>query len=201
MSIACLGWGSLVWSPRDLPTRGVWQLDGPLLPIEFSRVSADDRVTLAITPEVPEVRSLWVQLTCKSLDQAVRALAQREGIGLPARGLPATVGYWSSSGGTSEHAEAAVVQRFAVSKGLDAVVWTALEPGLSEESRGTVPSVAEIERHLRQLRGQKLSRAEAYVRNAPAAIDTPTRRHLATLLGWHPSDLAYSACGLVRTPA
>jgi len=47
VTIACLGWGSLIWSPRTLPVSGDWHTDGPHLPIEFSRQAADGRITLA----------------------------------------------------------------------------------------------------------------------------------------------------------
>src|ERR1700722_18672522 len=43
-----LAWGSLVWDPRDLQTAGKFVANGPLLPIEFCRISADGRLTLAI---------------------------------------------------------------------------------------------------------------------------------------------------------
>jgi hypothetical protein len=39
MSIAMLAWGSLIWNPRDLPISGEWRQAGPVLPIEFSRIS------------------------------------------------------------------------------------------------------------------------------------------------------------------
>ncbi len=45
--IAILGWGSLIWSPRDLSMTGQWQ-PGPSPPIEFARKSADGRLTLVL---------------------------------------------------------------------------------------------------------------------------------------------------------
>lgn len=38
--IAIIGWGSLVWDPRDLPIESPWHDDGPELPIEFARISS-----------------------------------------------------------------------------------------------------------------------------------------------------------------
>ena len=43
-----LAWGSLVWDPRELQTAAKFTANGPLLPIEFCRISADGRLTLAI---------------------------------------------------------------------------------------------------------------------------------------------------------
>lgn len=39
MRISILGWGSLIWDWRHLPITGDWQRGGPVLPIEFSRIS------------------------------------------------------------------------------------------------------------------------------------------------------------------
>ena len=44
--IAVLAWGSLVPEPRDL--KAEFEPNGPLLPIEFCRVSDDGRLTLVI---------------------------------------------------------------------------------------------------------------------------------------------------------
>jgi len=44
--IIVLGWGSLIWDPRELKIKNSeWQKDGPNLPIEFARISQDGRLT------------------------------------------------------------------------------------------------------------------------------------------------------------
>lgn len=80
MKIACLGWGSLIWDPRTLPVSSDWLHDGPLLPVEFTRQSNDGRITLAITPDACAVKVFSALLDVVTMDEACRALAEREGI-------------------------------------------------------------------------------------------------------------------------
>lgn len=89
--IAVLGWGSLIWQPGELAMQSTWEADGPLLPIEFSRVSADGRLTLVIDPKTQgqgrkpvnvggnELRTLYVVSALETLDAAVQNLKAREG--------------------------------------------------------------------------------------------------------------------------
>lgn len=53
--IAVVGWGSLAWDPRELRVEGQpgqqFAPDGPILPLAFSRVSQDGRLTLVIDPK------------------------------------------------------------------------------------------------------------------------------------------------------
>ena len=77
MKIACLGWGSLIWDPRDLPAQE-WQNDGPRLPIEFSRVSKDGRVTLVVDVAGRSVPTLWTLLATENLESGIAQLAARE---------------------------------------------------------------------------------------------------------------------------
>ena len=48
MKIAVLGWGSLIWNKGNLRLTTNWTDGGPILPIEFSRISDDGRLTLVI---------------------------------------------------------------------------------------------------------------------------------------------------------
>jgi hypothetical protein len=79
MKIAILAWGSLVWDPRELPVSGKAQKKGPTLPIEFSRVSKDKRLTLVIDEKNgAPVESLFFESADNDLDQAIAHLKDRE---------------------------------------------------------------------------------------------------------------------------
>lgn len=92
--IACLAWGSLVWDPRQLPIRGEWFKDGPFAPVEFARQSNDGRITLVIEPNAEPVRVLWAQMLSHNLEDAKKALCDREGI--PARNCALLIGAWTA---------------------------------------------------------------------------------------------------------
>jgi len=57
MRIAVLGWGSLIWKPDKPAISAPWHANGPLLPIEFARISLDGRLTLVLCPD-----DLWNRL-------------------------------------------------------------------------------------------------------------------------------------------
>ena len=76
MKIAILGWGSLIWLPKDLnfDTNSGWKENGPVLPIEFARISQDGRLTLVITPNGTEVTTLYSVSSFDSLDLATQRI-------------------------------------------------------------------------------------------------------------------------------
>ena len=82
--IAILGWGSLIWEQKDDFNKyiGVWKEDGPILPIEFSRIS-DSRngaLTLVIDPDNGyQVRTKYTLSKRENPEDAVCDLRTREG--------------------------------------------------------------------------------------------------------------------------
>ena|SRR5271165_3513243 len=87
MKIAVLAWGSVVWDPQDLRAAGTFAPNGPLLPIEFRRVSADGRLTLVIDETFGAICTTYsAPSALQNLDAAVENLRGREGMQL-ARGV------------------------------------------------------------------------------------------------------------------
>jgi hypothetical protein len=183
LAIGCLGWGSLVWSPRNLQIRGAWFDDGPLLPIEFARESDDGRITLVICNVDFRVRSCWALLEANDLATAKRQLASREGI--RDKNIEKAIGFWERARKTSHGVGAGEIAQWAQTTQLDAVVWTNLESGL-KSARGVVPSIEAVLNHLRKLSHAQGTLAEQYIRRAPRQIDTEHRRQIAKELGWLP---------------
>jgi hypothetical protein len=187
MLIACLAWGSLVWDPRDLPVRRGWFIDGPLLPLELARRSSGDRVTFVLLDKAPLVRSLWALMSISELQDAREALADRERM----KGADKTrkIGYWGPNGQSDGLGAKAIAKWGSNVVGLDAVIWTALDPNLG--GREYQPELAaEVIAHLRSsiLSHEKRQNAERYIRRAPKQIDTEVRRRIERELGWLPCD-------------
>lgn len=146
-NIACLGWGSLIWAPRNLPILRYWFDDGPLIRLEFARQSKDDRITLVISPDARPVRSLWTLMESDSLEVAIKQLKRREGT------TKDRIGNWSK--GQDSPPEIPKLSNWARARNLDSVIWTALPPGLKGDGNRQ-PSVeassVSIRHHTRQCR-------------------------------------------------
>lgn len=181
----CLGWGSLIWDPRNLPVEGEWWDDGPLLPVEFTRVSNDHRVTLAITPKARELQVLWSRLAVASLEDAIAALVEREDV--KEKNIRYSVGYWSERR-RSDHGHVQAIGDWARPRGIEAVVWTTLKPRFGGES-GAIPNVEQVIASLDGLVGETRDRAEEYVRRAPPQIATAYRAAIEQALGWVPPEV------------
>lgn len=179
MTIACLGWGSLIWNPGDLPMRGVWREAGPAMPIEFVPKSDNGRITLVISAKAAPVTVLWAELAVSSLDEAREVLARREGIS--SKNAVRLVA-------TSRSSSLQQVAAWAKEKDLTGVVWTALGPrfpGVTDQ-----PSNEQIIAYLQGLASPTKELAEEYIRKAPRQIHTANRERIEQSLGWTPLELA-----------
>lgn len=192
--IGCIAWGSLLWDPRTLPLASPFVNEGPLLPIEFSRVALDGRVTLVIDPQTTPTTTWWAPLAVDSIEAAVHALARREGVAaervadwIGLEGRTGAAGDARRSGRTTG-TERSVIARWLSARPIDAVVWTAL-PVRRPDGRYERPTCAELIDHLEGLDGGPRERAEQYVRRAPAPLRTPNRVAFEAHFGWR-SDAA-----------
>lgn len=89
--VAILGWGSLIWDPGVLKKEGDFVQGGPTLPIAFSRVSSDGRLTLVIDPVSDaenrkpknpagrDVETWYATSSFQSIAGAIDNLREREG--------------------------------------------------------------------------------------------------------------------------
>jgi hypothetical protein len=173
--IACLGWGSLIWKPGDLPVIGQWHNDGPRLPIEFSRVGDSQELATALCADAESIAVLWAWLDCNELAQACAALKAREGI--PAErhdGIGSLIVTPSGPG---------PLRAWAAERGIEALVWTALPPRV-HGIEGRLLSVEDAIVYLAGLRGEALEHARGYLARVPRQIDTPIRRAVRERLGW-----------------
>ena len=177
-NIACLGWGSLIWDPRNLPIRRYWFDDGPLIPLEFARQSKDGRITLVIVPTARPVRSLWTLMDSDNLDEVKELLRLREG---PT--IPEYIGNWSR--GRLSPASIPGLSEWALARNIDSVVWTKLPPKFKGKGNRP-PGVEDVVQHLQALTGTERDAAEEYIRRAPRQIDTAYRRRIEAELHWLP---------------
>ncbi len=110
----------MIWKPDTLPLASKWFMDGPVLPIEFARISDNGDLTTAICANAPGCTVLWAILDLDNLDEAREALRIREGVpqdredGIGSFVVGKTV--------------AGVIAEWAIPRQLDAVIWTGLPP-------------------------------------------------------------------------
>ena len=185
MKIAILAWGSLVRDPRELKTAAKFAADGPLLPVEFCRISADGRLTLAIDETFGAMCKTYAAPSAfDNLDAAVENLRLVEGASARGVGFADTASGKQSAVAVERHPQVvATIAAWAESLDYDAAIWTALASNFDRWGKGGEPfSLTAAIRYLETLERDdpvKFAQALAYVRDAPPEVETPVREEVA----------------------
>jgi hypothetical protein len=183
MVIAILGWGSLLWDKQeqfDTCHEPTWHPDGPILPLEFSRISGTRGGALTLVIDEPNGAPCTVSYCFskrRCLEDAKADLRCREGTILRCIGE-----YEKASDKLPEEnqASAQVIKDWAASKGnVGAVVWTSLQSNF-ERTHGSPFSVSAAITHLTNLLPEHKAKAAEYIWRTPEFVQTPLRSAVQT---------------------
>ena len=150
-----------------------------MLPIEFSRVSSDGRLTLVIDPTGAEVPTRFALSPRTDISDAVEDLRKREGT------IRKYIGFIVAATGKSSRQDFSdqvdvngILKNWCLSQQIEACVWTALRSNFREEL-GIDFSPDEAVAYLERLGKGTRENALRYIRNAPTEVDTPLRRKIS----------------------
>jgi len=186
MSIAILGWGSLLWD--DHPKFATfkeqhypWQFNGPTLRLEFSRVSEsrDGALTLVIEaePHGADCVVAYALSRRSELEDAVCDVRSREGT------IMANVGFCCADPRKPVRSRDGrvldTVRQWLVARGHSGAVWTDLRSNFDKVSKPQATfSVTNAIAHVRALPLAGQTKAAEYVWRAPDLVQTPLRAAL-----------------------
>ena len=183
---AVLAWGSLVWDPRELKTAAEFVANGPLLPIEFCRVSADGRLTLVDRRNLRRSSARPIPRRARSKVSMRRSRTSESGKETDARSsrlCRTRLRQTERRRHATPSASCRDDRSLGDANGYDAAIWTALASNFGEPGKGGEPfSVTAAIRYLETLEGQdaaEFARALDYIRKAPPEVETPVRDEVA----------------------
>lgn len=192
MNIAVLAWGSLIWCTGSLRIRTLWRPDGPLLPIEFARISQDNRLTLVIQPGCKEQPTYWALSEFRRIHEACDNLRVRE------KSKNNDIHYFCQDGTCASGAPPEIVTRVtewvAQRTDVEGVVWTGLASNWKEK-RGRDFNPEDAVNYLLGLEAERdrakatYDRAREYVTNTPPGVDTIVRKAMRAR-GWLDGSLS-----------
>jgi ribosomal protein S16 len=177
--IAVIGFGSLIWDPRNLKLKFEWYSDGPVLPIEFSRISSDGRLTLVIDEENgTEVQTLYAFMDTASLEEAVMSLKEREGTNIR------NIGYYCPAIVVNQRSKQSAKTQSRINdwlheKGFHAVIWTDLASNFEEKQKTPFSIDAAFYYVNTEIPENIKSKAIEYINKSP--IQTQFRKKFFTL--------------------
>jgi len=188
MKIAILGWGSLLWQPKELQfDKGIgWSENGPMLPVEFARISKDGRLTLVIAKDVKEVKTYFAISSYENEEEAVLDLVAREGCG---RGQIGSYDKSKKTFSTKVFFDKNILE-WINNTNIDVVIWTNLEEqwDVKNDNGEVIETIVPNERvdYLKRLKNHTRALAEEYIRRTPTQIETHYRSLIEKELDWKP---------------
>lgn len=173
--IVILGWGSLLWDPNPSfdKEHGPWSMDGPILPIEFSRISSSRHgaLTLVIDPADGTPTAVAYCLSARAEISGVRGdVQQREGTTSRHIGWVDTEG----AGHARDEETLKLVKEWIALKGFDGAVWTDLPPNFREKTGQPFSTEAAVA-YVHTLAEPGRTMALEYIQRAPEFVKTPVR--------------------------
>lgn len=182
MKIAVIAWGSLIWDPRTLNIKGRFNPSGPKLPLEFSRISKDGRLTLAITKKYGTPCQSYVATSAyDNMQDAVLNLWERES------GPRSVSGKWFNPNKRLEtvswlmkgkpfpnEEQYRIMNKWLKGTDYDAVIWTSLKLKFYEVTHNQFTPKNAI-KYLRSLPDDARERAVEYINKSPPEIRTHVR--------------------------
>ncbi|MGO7997852.1 hypothetical protein ACC734_36110 [Rhizobium ruizarguesonis] len=186
LKIAVLGWGSLIWDERPEFDKHheEWLPGGPVLNLEFSRISESRKGALTLVIDNDHGAACETQYavsTRKNPDDAIADLRCREGT------IIRRMGYYFADGSrTCDPQVPETIGPWAAEKGFDVVVWTGLPSNFRAET-GKDFSIPNAIDHLRSLLPEGKGMAATYVWRAPDFVKTKLRSALQ-IEPWFPGS-------------
>jgi len=179
---AILGWGSLLWEDHEAfnETHGPWKKDGPLLKIEFSRISSTrlGALTLVIDPDHGQETVVSYCLSSrKNLDDTIADLRCREGTVLN------NIGYYIADKKQyrcRDQASLAAITQWAKTKRINSVVWTDLPSNFAKDAGKKFSTECAID-YIQGLSAEGKVEAAEYIWRAPHFVKTPLRAAFETV--------------------
>jgi hypothetical protein len=170
MQTAIIGWGSLIWCPGSLQIRSAWHRDGPILSIEFARISKDGRLTLVIHPDSAGQRTLWAAAVSEDMNRVRETLQQREGTSSSFIHSGTADGQFSD--GVTKEVREAIARWLEEHREIQGCVWTGLASNWKEKQKSDF-SIPRVVQYLETL--PNADRAREYIQNTPIQIQTAAR--------------------------
>jgi len=181
--IAILAWGSLIWDdrwPAFDDQRGEWLDDGPVLPLEFSRVSKtrNGALTLVIDPDNgDDCKVMYAMSRRRNAADAIADLRDREST------IMDHIGFYFAQEPERKCVPAVpdAIPAWAKTKQLDVVVWAGMPsnfPAKNAVKKGEKFSIDAAIAHLQTITPEGKAAAATYLWRAPGLVVTKLRTRL-----------------------